>query len=296
MRTSPMRRVETDVLGSKQDQSASAGAVAIQAGGNVNYHGLSVAEVKELCGLFLKNNFPELREEAKRAAQQHVESFAAGLEAKLVNDAATIVLNKFAEPDVQATINDAVQASARKGQGASPQILASLISERVSIGASDYKDIVLSEAVKVVPRLTAQQIALISLVQFVKSMTISNQPAIGSLEPFGRVALAFSSPGFNLSDSQKQHIQYSGACSVNQLVGGDIFEALRSGSYAYFGVPDTPSFKSTLQSQAPSFYALLEQAHKENVFAINLTSVGQAIAIANISNYLGKMDYGIWLK
>jgi hypothetical protein len=61
-------------------------------------------------------------------------------------------------------------------------------------------------------------------------------------------------------------------------------------------VPDTPSFKSTLQSQAPSFYALLEQAHKENVFAINLTSVGQAIAIANISNYLGKMDYGIWLK
>ena len=91
------------MLGNKQDQSANAGAVAIQAGGNVNYHGLSVAEVRELCGLFLRNNFPELREEAKRAAQQHVESFAAALEAKLVTDAATIVLNKFAEPDVQAT-------------------------------------------------------------------------------------------------------------------------------------------------------------------------------------------------
>ena len=284
------------MLGNKQDQSANAGAVAIQAGGDVNYHGLSVAEVRELCGLFLRNNFPELREEAKRAAQQHVESFAATLEARLINDAATILLNKFAEPDVQATINDAVQASGRKGHAASPQILASLISERVSISANDYKDIVLSEAVKVVPRLTAQQIALLSLVHFTKSMTIRNLHGIGALEPYGRVALAFSSSGFNLSDSQKQHIQYSGACSVNQLVGGDIFDALRSGDYAYFGMPDTASFKSALHSQAPSFFALLEQAQKENVFALNLTSVGQAIAIANISNHLGKMDYGIWLK
>lgn len=284
------------MLGPKQEQSATSGSVAIQAAGNVTYKGLSVAEVRELCALFLRDNFPALREEAKRVAESHVQSFAATLEARLVNDASTIAPQKFAEPDVQATINDAVQASARKGTDASPQVLAALISERVSAKATDFQNIVLSEAVKVVPRLTAPQIALISFTHFIKSITVSNLRSIAELEPYGRMALAFSRAGFDLSSSQKQHIQYAGACSVNALVGGDIYEALRAGPYSYFALSDSAAFKRVLAAHAPSFLALLDQAAKENLFAIELTSVGQAIAIANISNHLGNLDYSIWLK
>ncbi|WP_333987618.1 hypothetical protein, partial [Burkholderia orbicola] len=46
----------------------------------------------------------------------------------------------------------------------------------------------------------------------------------------------------------------------------------------------------------PSYLLLLDQFTKENLFTINLTSVGQAIAIANLSAILGKLDYSIWLK
>lgn len=284
------------MLGDKQEQSADTGSIAIQAGRDVHYHGLSVTEVRDLCVLFLRNNFPELREEARRTAEEHVKSFANTLEQKLVNDAASIVLEKFREPDVQAAINDAVQASARKGPAANPAILSTLISERVAKNTNDYKDIVLSEAVQVVPRLTGPQVALMSFVHFVMSVIIQKMPNVAALEGVGQVALRFSSPGFGLSESQKQHIQYAGAASVNNLLGGDIYDAYAKQAYAYLGFVDGASLKTALATQAPSFAKLLDQFASDNLWTVQLTSVGQAIAIANISNFLGKLDYTIWLK
>lgn len=284
------------MLGDKQEQSAESGSTAIQAGRDVHYHGLSTTEVRDLCVLFLRNNFPELREEARRTAEEHVKSFANSLEQKLVSDAASIVLEKFREPDVQAAINDAVQASARKGAAANPTILSTLISERVAKSTNDYKDIVLSEAVQVVPRLTGAQVALISFVHFVVSVTIQGMPNVAALEGYGQVALRFSSSGFGLSDSQKQHIQYAGAASVNNLLGGDIYDAYAKQGYAYLGFADGASLKTALAAQAPSFAKLLDQFATDNLWTVQLTSVGQAIAIANISNFLGKLDYTIWLK
>lgn len=285
------------MLGDKsQEQKADEGSTAIQAGRDVHYHGLSVSEVRELCTLFLRENFPQLREEAGRIAEENVRQFASTLEKRIVEDAASVVLEKFREPDVQAAINDAVQASARKGKAANPEVLSTLIAERVARQSNEYKEIVLSEAVQVVPRLTAAQIALLSCVHFVKSVVVQGLPNIKALEPFGRSALTFSSSGFGLSDSQKQHIQYAGAASINTLVGGDIYDALANGPYKYLSLSAGSSFKSALPEQAPSFSNLLDQFNKEKLMQVNLTSVGQAIAIANISNYLGKLDYTIWLK
>jgi hypothetical protein len=284
------------MLSKDQEQTAEGGSTAIQAGRDVHYHGLSVAEVRELCTLFLRKNFPELREEARKTAEEHVRQFATTLEERLINDASSIVLEKFKEPDVQAAINDAVQASARKGKAANPNILSTLICERVAANTNSYKDIVLSEAVQVVPRLTAEQIALLSFVHFIKSVTINNLSNIASFEPFGRIAITFSSPGFGLSESQRQHLQYSGAASVNNLFGGDVYEELNKATYKYFGFADGSAFKSALTNSAPSFNFILNKFNSENLFPINLTSVGQAIAIANISNYLGKLDYTNWLK
>lgn len=283
------------MLGDKQQQTTENGATALQAGRDINIHGLSVSEVRELCVLFLRDNFPKLREEAKLTAEEHVRSFAAGLEDRLANDAASIAMEKFKEPDVQAAINDAVQASARRGMAANPNILATLISERVAQQTNDYKDMVLSEAVHVVPRLTSQQIALLSFVHAVRSMVYLNQPSVKALEPIGQIALVFSAPGFGLSESQKQHLQYAGAASVNNILGGDIFDIQRQ-EYKYFGINDAAAFKAALSADAPAYLKLLEKFVEDNLFAVNLTSVGQAIALANISNYVGKLDYGIWLK
>lgn len=283
------------MLGDKQQQNTEGNSTAIQAGRDVHIHGLSPSEVRELCVLFLRDNFPQLREEARKTAEEHVKTFAATLENRLVNDAASIVLEKFREPDVQAAINDAVQASARKGQAANPHILSTLIAERVARQTNDFKDMVLSEAVQVVPKLTSPQIALLSFVHVVRSVVFLALPNIAGLEPFGKTAIQFSSTGFGLSESQKQHLQYAGAASVNNILGGNIFEMLNT-NYKYFGLANGAAFKEEIGNNAPSYLRLIDQFTEDKLFAVNLTSVGQAIACANISNYLGKLDYTIWLK
>ncbi len=103
------------MLGDKQLQTTESGATALQAGRDIHIHGPSVSEVRELCILYLRDDFPQLKEEARRAAEEHVRAFATTLENRLANDVTSIVLEKFKEPDVQAALNDAVQASARKG-------------------------------------------------------------------------------------------------------------------------------------------------------------------------------------
>jgi hypothetical protein len=284
------------MLGDKQVQSTEGGSAAIQAGRDINIQGLSFSEVRELCLMLLRDNFPKLKEEARRTAEEHVRLFANGLEQRLANDAASIALEKFKDPDVQAAINDAVLASARKGAAANPNILATLISERVAPISSDFKDIVLSEAVQVVPKLTAQQIALLSFVHAVRSIVCQGLTSAAGLEPFGQIALVFCTPAFGISESQKQHLQYSGTASVNNLLGGDIF-AQQSEEYKYLGLEEgSAAFQAELKNTAPTYFNLLEQFNKDRLHAINLTSVGQAIAIANISNFIGKLDYGIWLK
>src|SRR5690606_29883445 len=132
---------------------------------------------------------------------------------RLANDVTSIVLEKFKEPDVQAALNDAVQASARKGNAANPGVLSTLISERISKQSNDFKDTVISEAVQVVPRLTGQQIALLSFVHACRSMVYQGLPSVAALEPVGATALRFSAGGFGLSEAQKQHLQYAGAAS-----------------------------------------------------------------------------------
>ncbi|MGR3087174.1 LPO_1073/Vpar_1526 family protein [Vibrio vulnificus] len=157
------------MLGDKQQQKVDSNSTAIQAGGNVSVtqnYGMSVSEVRELCLLFLRDNFPALRDEAIKSAEENVQKFAAELEQKIVDKSDDIVLEKFSDPDVQAAINDAVQASARKGQKANPSVLVDLITERVSGVSNDFKDIVISEAVTVVPKITKSQIAYLSFVHY----------------------------------------------------------------------------------------------------------------------------------
>jgi hypothetical protein len=283
------------MLGEKQEQNVEKNGLALQAGRDVHYHGMSVSEVKELCVLFLEKNFPVLRAEAIQAAQEHVKSFSATLQDALIANAADVVIDKFREPDVQAAINDAVQACARKGAAASPELLTKLISERISKDSNDYKNIVLNEAIQVVPRLTPNQISFLAFHHFVASVTIMGVKSISQVEPFARKVLTATENGFGLSASQKRHIEYTGAMTVNPLVGGDIYDALAKNAYKFLNYADGEKFKSALGYTAPSFGKLLARFNEENLLGTGLTSVGQAIAIAHLSKALGKLDYNIWL-
>ena len=287
-------------MGDKQEQNVGSESTGIQAGRDVTLtqnYGLSLADVEKLCSLFFEKNFPALREEALQAAKNYVQEFAASLGAKIVEKSNEIDFERFADPDVQAVINDAVQANARKGEKANPSVLVDLITERVSFSTNDYKNIVISEAVTVVPKLTKAQIAYLSFIHYMTRITVTKIPNLSRLEPWSRTVLSVVSAGFHLSDSQKRHIQYAGACSILSMMSIDIYDSWMKHKYQDMGYTDRQKFQDDLTTFSPSSKILLDTFDKDiEDGQVTLTSVGEAIAIANLSRKLGKLDYSIWLK
>ncbi|WP_283597589.1 LPO_1073/Vpar_1526 family protein [Photobacterium phosphoreum] len=288
------------MFGDKQKQNVEAEGIAIQAGQNVTLtqnNGMSFSEVKELCLLFLRDNFPALREEAIKAAEDNVRSFSEKLESKIVESSQNIVLEKFKDPDVQATINDAVQACARKGERANTEILTNLITKRVSSNSNDFLNIVLSEAVLVAPKLTKQQISYLSLIHYLTSCSINGVVHISAIEPMSINVFTAVVSGFGVSESQKQHLQYAGACSIVRMSRVNIYDGWMNSSYKSLGYTDLNKFKSDIIGFCPFTERLLNEFDKDSYSGeISLTSVGQAIAIANLATMAKGMDYSTWIN
>jgi hypothetical protein len=286
------------VLNKDQKQIAEGEALAIQAGRDIVLHnGPSLSDITSLCDFLWKSNFPVLQAEARRIAENNVIAFASELNKKLEELQDKIDTAKFGDPDVQATINDAVKASARKGDAANPELLASLISERVSTNTDEYMSIVFSEAVQVVPRLTTAQISLLSLVIFVTHMGFGALRNLEQLETWGRLALIFSEPAFGMPDAQKRHINYAGAAMVlgksSVYASSDIYS---SKGITYASLCEGIPFRQAVRERAPSYAKILDQYIADKLVMVTLNSVGQAIALANISRYFGRLDFGTWLN
>ncbi len=288
------------MLGDKQKQNVEADGTAIQAGGNVTLtqnNGMTFSEVKELCLLFLRDNFPALRDEAIKAAEENVRSFSEKLEARIIEKSGTIVLDKFKDPDVQAAINDAVQASARKGEKANVDILTNLIAEKVSSSSSDFLDIVLSEAVLVTSKLTKEQISYLSFIHYMTSCSIKKLPHISSVDFMSRSVFPAVAKGFGISDAQKKHLQYAGTCAIVRMAKVDIYNGWMDTLYQDLGYKDINKFKSDIKTFCPFSERLLNEFEADsNGGEITLTSVGQAIAIANLATMTSGLDYSIWIK
>ena len=281
------------MFGEKQNQTVESGAVAIQATGNVSM-GMSFTEVRELCQLFLEHNFPALRAEAKAVAEEYVQQFSAKLEKRIIDAATHIDPLKFREPDVQACLNDAVLASARRGDAANPDVLCTLVTERISAKASPFKDIVLSEAVLVVPKLTAQHISLLCLTFYVQSISVIGATRLADLDVSAQAVKPLVASCAGLSLAQKQHVQYAGACSYLNISMTDPYESARN-IYKQFEYADVETFKTALRAEAPIYFEILELYTQNQIWCITLTSVGQAIAMASISSCL-PLDFSIWLQ
>lgn len=281
------------MFGDKQGQQVGNGAIAVQAGGNVNI-GPSIREMREVFELLLQANFPVLREEARAAATESANDFIRKMERKIIDSSARIDPARFRDPDVQATMNDAVQASARRGASANQDVLCELISQRISTQADSYKDIVISEAVQVVPKLTSQQISALTLVHFVRHIRVLGDQPLLQHEALAKELAPFCAAAENISESQKAHIQYTGA---GLYIGGFTSEPYENlfEDYKDRGFADVAALKASI-SACPAVEGLYEQFVRNKLGSMNLTSVGQAIALTKIATVVPDLDFSIWLK
>jgi len=283
------------MLGDKQTQQVSQGSTAIQAGGNITILTTPASEIEAICNLVFKANFPILREEARLIAEENVQEFVSQLEERIEKVARNIEAEKFRDPDVQACMNDAVQAAARRGSASNQEILCTLIVERVKTGNAEFKEIVLSEAVKIAPRLNAQQISALCTLLFGRYISRNNITSLSELRPMCSVALAATNNHQILTNSQLMHLSFLGVTTYINISPGDIYDH-HNEYYPQLGFTSGAVFKDRVYKEAPEYAILLERYNENKLWCLTPTSVGLAIAVAAISQYASDIDFDLWIN
>jgi hypothetical protein len=279
------------------EQNVNRSENVVQVAGNVeinNRYGLAVHEVKELAHIFMRENFPVLREEAIAAAQANVQRFLGEFEHKLAQNVGRIDPNKFRDPDVQSSLNDAVLETAKKGNRSNSDLLAELVIERLNSASNDYVSLVVSEAIKVVPRLTPEQIGFLTLVLFMTSTKLNSAKSLNDFQPLASVVLLASRNSFGISESQKSHLAYTGCATMLQFMSNSAYSIWKA-NYDFLKDIADEELKKTIEKDLPVLHTLAKAFDDNQLGQITLTSVGKVIGLANLAKHIPGLEYKNWL-
>jgi len=188
-------------------QESSSNSTVIQ----VNNHGMTLAEVRDVALLVFKDNFPKLRKAANDAARRRVNHFIAELDNKL-SRVSPEHLQTFSTPEIQHALNSSVQAAALNDDSALRKILAELLCQRVQAG-SNLSAIVYTEAISTVGKLTPGLLNILALhVLLSRSNTFNLTSWDEAKAFFSNVLKPLLS--FNGDNSEFEHLVYCGCGSV----------------------------------------------------------------------------------
>lgn len=256
-------------------------------------YGVSINEVKELVEIFMKENLPKLREEAKQEANNNVQIFIDQLQDSLSKSLSKVNPNKFADPDIQSSLNDAVLEVAKKGKKIEVELLSKLLIERVSEGSSDYISLVASEAIKVLGKLTPEQINFLTLVVFMRYTVINGITSLEGLIPLGNEVLSLVG-NIELSVNQRTHLEYAGCAKVSDFMTNKAATIWKN-SYGFLkDVPENEIEEKI--NKLPVLKQLTDLFDKNQLGQISLTSVGQLIGLINLSRKVQDLNYSNWIK
>lgn len=161
--------------GDNQEQVVGDGSCGIQSvrDTNIMVMGLSFTETRELFMMLWEQNAPLLREDARKIAESYVDDITKKFEASLLRKYEQIEIQKLSDPLVQSMINDAVQASAKKGEKAHPEMLAEILTFKLSQSDDDLTDIFYSQALDIVPNITKKQIQFLYAISLLPTINIT---------------------------------------------------------------------------------------------------------------------------
>jgi hypothetical protein len=270
----------------KHSQVIKGKSSGIQAGRDVTVNaGLAVAEVEKLTKLFLAENFPQLRQDAMDTARDNVAKLLSEFEDQLTQQLADVDTSKFADPDVQYSLNEAVLETAKRGDGANIDLLVTLVLERVAKGSDDLLSLACSDAVKVVPRLTRAQIDFLSVAMFFKQMSIPKFSAITDYEKSAQMAHPLVELSSGMSGWHQQYLE-SQRCLVHLRIGGsDVYSELKS-KYPALKDVSPEQIKKDIKEKTTYFRDFVEVYEKHRMNLLRLTLVGQLVAAINMNRYL----------
>lgn len=281
----------------KTTQKIGDNSTAIQARRDVNIsYGLSPQDAVDIAYRLFKENFPKLQDEAKRIAETNVQNFINNLGNKIRKNIKSVDINKFKDPDIQASLNEAVKAAAKKGDKANFNVLSELIIKRLSEDTGSFLSVVADEAIFITPKLTKEHITFISYVQFLTNMVLTDVKCLSDVDRKAVAIIQAIGNPVELNIPNKLYLNYTG-CTISYQIRPERLEERIIRHYPFFELPfDPKTMKPKMVDESPAFYKIFDFGEKSNVMTIGLTSVGQIIALTNLKRGAPDLDLSIWIN
>jgi len=186
-------------------------SVNLQAGGSIVI-GVTYEDARQIALDVYKANAVDLAAAAKQAAIERAEEITDQFLGEL-QDKNPSAVSQAARPDFQIALLDAQKAYARTGDKELSAVLVDLLVNRTKQEQRSLREIVLTESLQVVPRLTAAQINTISVIFLLRQ---TQNQFVTKLEHLGQWFDRYVAPlasSLSKSDSLYRHLVYSGAAT-----------------------------------------------------------------------------------
>lgn len=277
-----------------QKQSVGEQGFAIQVNGDLTIHQNDAAQLRTIFEELFKEGFPRQSAVAYEAGRSNVQELAVAVVDESQRANYPVSIERLGNPDVHASLYDAINLTGRRGQAANPKLLAQLLVMRMYDQPTPLLDVVMSEAIQVVPKLTKPQLAFLVLLH-ARNGTIPDPLTYERLETLGRAAAPFMQDAKDLAAVNLAHLQYSGALAMSvgptgMLILSDDAGVLGELFKSFLGrlpLSNVDEFTQTLKELAPTYYMLAAQWQVQKGMDSVLTSVGRLIALTLMMPALG---------
>lgn len=161
-------------------QEGGDGSTNLQAGViNNHYYGMSNSQVKELFMELFNDNFIRLRKEAAIIAQRRAEEITEAFLAQLIEKSPEVI-QELSQPGMQDALFNAQKEYAKSGDKNLGDLLVDLLIERASTPQRNMMQIVLDEALRIIPKMTEQHLDNLTMLFLLKEVGIPTEPNLQS--------------------------------------------------------------------------------------------------------------------
>lgn len=183
-----------------------------QIGGNVTI-GVTYNEARQIALDIFKSNFYEFSEKAAKKALERAEEITEKFVKKFLTEIPELI-SKLEEPSVQSSMFNVQKEYAKTGDKELEKNLLDILIERIRSDERSLKQIVLDEAILLIPKLTTDQINVLTLIFSLIVLNNTDVNNIPSLLNFIDKRLVEFYPEDINSYSFFTHLQFTGCCTI----------------------------------------------------------------------------------